>query len=170
MMRENFDKALAFVLADEKGYSDDSADRGKETNMGISKKAHPDEDIKNMTIERATEIYYSEYWMPVRADELPSGVDYVVFDSAVQHGPRNAGIFLQRALNRMMAGLTVDGIIGSKTLDMVRHNGGILITDILRERDIFYSKIVAKDPTQERFTRGWRNRLSQVTVNARTFV
>ena len=169
-MKENFSKSLAFVLDDEKGYINDPSDRGGETNMGISKKAHPQEDIKNLTLERATEIYHAEYWMPIKGDELPSGVDYVVFDSAVNHGPGTAVKFLQKAANRMMAGLTVDGIIGSKTLDMVKHNGSILITDILRERDIFYSKIVAIDPTQERFMRGWRNRLSQVTVNARTLV
>ena len=169
-MKENFEKSLSFVLESEGGYSDDKVDKGGPTNRGISQKAYPGEDIKNMTIERATEIYLKDYWMPIKGDELPSGVDYVVFDSAVNHGPGTAVKFLQKAANRMMAGLTVDGIIGSKTLDMVKHNGSILITDILRERDIFYSKIVAIDPTQERFMRGWRLRLSQVTVNARTLV
>ena len=169
-MKENFEKSLSFVLESEGGYSDNPADRGGPTKYGISQKNHPEEDIKNMTIERAGEIYRSDYWNPVRGDDLPAGVDYVVFDSAVNHGPKNAGKFLQKAANRLMAGLTVDGIIGNKTLDMVKSNGAILITDILRERDIFYSKIVANDPTQERFARGWQNRLSQVAVNVRTFI
>ena len=168
-MKANFEKSLKYVLESEGGYSSDKIDRGGETYFGISRKAYPKEDIKNMTLERATEIYHSEYWMPIKGDDLPSGVDYVVFDSAVNHGPKNAVMFLQKAANRMMAGLTVDGILGSKTLNMVKNNGGILITDILRERDIFYSKIVANDPTQERFSRGWANRLAKVAVNSREF-
>jgi len=169
-MKANFEKALKFVLDDEKGYVNDSADKGGETNMGISKNSHPNEDIKNMTLERATEIYHSEYWMPVKGDDLPSGVDYVVFDSAVQHSPKNAGIFLQRALNRMRAGLITDGSIGTKTIKAIKAiDGRPLIADILRERDIFYMKIVANDPTQERFSRGWANRLAKVAVNSREF-
>ena len=169
-MKANFDKALNFVLADEGGYVHDKLDRGGETNFGISQKAYPNEDIRGMTLERATEIYLKDYWTPIKGDDLPSGVDYVVFDSAVQHGPKNAGIFLQRALNRMRAGLITDGSIGVKTLKAIKAiDGRPLIADILRERDIFYMKIIANDISQERFSRGWANRLAKVAVNSRDF-
>ena len=169
-MKENFDKSLRFVLADEGGYVNDSADKGGETNMGISKRAYPNEDIKNMTIERAGEIYREDYWDKIKGDTLPAGVDYVTFDSAVNHGPRNAGIFLQRAVNRAGRKLAVDGSIGPITIQTVQgcdRQG--LITDIIRERDVFYRKIVANDPSQDWFFRGWMNRLTKVTVNVREF-
>ena len=169
-MKENFDKALKFVLESEGGYSDNKNDPGGETKYGISKRSHPDEDIKNLSLERAGEIYHERYWDAVKGDDLPAGVDYVAFDSAVNHGPQNAGIFLQRAVNRLKLVLRVDGIIGPVTIQNVlgrdRQN---LITDILRERDIFYRKIVAQDPSQEVFFNGWLVRLSNVAVNARAF-
>jgi len=169
-MMGNFDKSLKFVLADEDGYIDHPNDRGGETKYGISKKAHPGEDIPNLTLERAGEIYRADYWNTVKGDDLPAGVDYVVFDSAVNHGPKNAGIFLQKALNRMMAGLEVDGEIGPKTLKAIEAiDGRPLSTDVLRERDIFYRKIVAQDPSQEAFARGWMNRLAKLAVNVREF-
>lgn len=174
-MKENFEKSLNFVLADEGGYSDDPSDKGGETNygaknFGISKKSHPDEDIKGMTLERATEIYRSDYWMPIRGDDLPGGVDYVVFDSAVNHGAKSAGIFLQRASNRQIGTLTTDGIIGDMTIrNVARCERSGLICDILRERDIFYRKIIARDLTQETFMRGWQNRMHHVAVNVKEF-
>jgi lysozyme family protein len=174
-MKENFKPSLKLVLDDEDGYSDDPNDRGGETNFGakkfgISKKSHPDEDIKNMTPERAGEIYLLEYWTPVRCDELPSGVDYVVFDSAVQHGSINAGRFLQRASNRQIGTLITDGIIGDLTIrNVTRCEPRGLICDILRERNIFYHKIVAQDHKQERFFKGWLSRLDRVAVNVKEF-
>ena len=169
-MRESFDNALKFILADEGGYINHPDDHGGETKYGISKRSHPDEDIPNLAIERAGEIYRAEYWTPIRGDDLPTGLDYILFDSAVNHGPQNAGILLQKALNRMKAGLEIDGEIGPKTLEAIKSiDGQPLFTDVLRERDIFYRKIVAQDPSQEVFMRGWMNRLAKVAVNVREF-
>lgn len=169
-MRENFDKSLKFVLESEGGYSHDPVDPGGETNYGIAKRSHPDEDIKGMTVERAGEIYRQDYWNAVRGDELPPGVDYLCFDSAVNHGPKNAGIFLQRAANRQGINLTVDGSIGPMTIWAVNEREPQwLIADILRERDIFYKKIIARDPSQSKFERGWMNRLAAVGKNVRGF-
>ena len=169
-MKISFEKSLKLVLASEGGYSCDPADPGGETNFGISKRAHPDEDIKGMTLERAGEIYRKNYWDAVRGDDLPAGVDYAVFDAAVNHGPRTAGILLQRAANRQGEKLQVDGMVGWLTLLAVgRCDPGWLLVDILRERDIFYRKIIARDPTQERFGRGWMNRLAAVRENLEGF-
>jgi len=169
-MERNFPKSLAFVLACEGGYVNHPSDRGGETNMGITRAAYPDEDIRNLTVERAGELYKRDYWDRVRGDQLPSGVDYVVFDSAVNHGVGNAGKFLQRALNRYGANLNVDGIIGPQTIRKIPAGNGMLACDILRERDIFYRKIVAQDRSQEIFLKGWLNRLARVSENVKEFV
>jgi len=170
-MKESFEKSLRFVLADEGGYVNDLADKGGETNMGISKRAYPNEDIKNITIERVGEIYREDYWDKIKGDSLPAGVDYVTFDSAVNHGPKNAGIFLQRAVNRAGKKIAVDGSIGPVTAKIVWEcDRQGLIADILRERDIFYKKIIARDLSQAKFERGWMNRIARVAVNSREFV
>ena len=189
-MRENFSKSLRFILADEGKFSDVPADRGGPTNQGITLTtlihyhAHfdygdfdldGDVDINDIRLldepEEAAPIYRKYFWDVVRGDDLPSGVDYVIFDSAVNHGPRNAGIFLQRAVNRAGRKLTIDGSIGPITAKMVWEcDRQGLITDILRERDIFYQKIVANDLSQEKFFKGWMNRLARVAVNSREFV
>ena len=188
-MKANFEPALRFVLADEGKFSNIETDRGGPTNLGITLKtlieyhAHFDygdfdhdgdvdiDDIRLLdTPEEAAPIYRKYFWNAIQGDLLPSGVDYVVFDSAVNHGPKNAGIFVQRAANRQSLNLKIDGSIGPATVQAAQsRDKGQLITDILRERDIFYWKIVSCDPSQEKFMRGWLNRLAKVTVNAREF-
>lgn len=188
-MRDNFDKALKFVFADEGPFSDIPADRGGPTNQGITLKtlmdyhAHfdygdfdqdGDIDIDDIYLldeqGEAAPIYRKWFWDVVSGDDLPSGIDYVVFDSSVNHGPRTAGSLLQRAVNRMGYGLTVDGWIGPVTIQGVLWaDPEILITNTLRERDIFYRKIVAQDPSQLTFINGWMNRLAKIAVNVREF-
>lgn len=185
----NFDKSLPLVLASEGGFSNVTGDRGKATNQGITLKTlkdfyaafdygdwDEDGDIDIMDIvmldtpDKAAPIYRKWFWDRIRGDELPSGVDYLIFDSAVNHGPKNAGIFLQRAANRQGINLTVDGSIGPMTIWAVsEREPQWLIADILRERDIFYKKIIARDPSQSKFERGWMNRLAAVGKNVRSF-
>jgi len=52
-----FEVALNFVLKWEGGYVNDPRDSGGETKFGISKKAYPNLDIKNLTQQQAGEIY-----------------------------------------------------------------------------------------------------------------
>jgi len=191
-MKKNFDKSLRFVLdpSVEGGFSNHPADKGGPTNQGITLSTlihyhthfdygdfdlDGDVDINDIRLldepEEAMPVYRRYFWDVVRGDDLPSGVDYVIFDSAVNHGPRNAGIFLQRALNRWGVALELDGIIGPLTIKAaIGHGSSMFITDILRERDIFYRKIVAHDLSQEKFFKGWMNRLARVAVNVRTFI
>jgi len=189
-VKDNFEKSLKFILADEGGFSNRLNDRGGPTNLGITLKTlknyyadydygdfdmDGDCDIDDLrlldTPEEAAPIYKKWFWDVIRGDDLPAGVDYVVFDGAVNHGPKNTGIFLQRALNRWGLTLKIDGIIGPVTIKAAAtHGSSMFITDILRERDIFYRKIVAKDPSQIEFFQGWLNRLGKVAVNVRTFI
>lgn len=106
-----FEQALAFVLEHEGGYVDDPRDPGRETNYGISKRAYPNEDIENLTIERASEIYQADYWHKSHCDELPEPLALAVFDTAVNMGVGVAAQLMQRALR-----VSVDGIVGPKTL------------------------------------------------------
>ncbi len=99
MARENFGRAIEFVLRWEGGYSNDPSDPGGETKYGISKRAHPDVDIANLTLEDAKTIYRAEYWVPLGCDGLDWPLDLVCMDSGVNLGPSRAREFLNNSEN-----------------------------------------------------------------------
>ena len=67
--------------------------------------------MKDLTVEDVSPIYKKGYWDKCKCDSLPSGLDLVVFDFAVNAGPGRAAQFLQRII-----GVEPDGGIGSITL------------------------------------------------------
>lgn len=91
-----FDSAIQFVLEREGGYVNDPADPGGETNMGISKRAYPNEDIKNLTVERAKALYYRDYWLAAGCDQFTPPLDLIVLDTAVNMGVGRAKQFLSQ--------------------------------------------------------------------------
>ena len=111
----NFEKAFEKLIGHEGGYVDNPRDPGGETKFGISKRSYPREDIRNLTLARAQQIYRADFWDAVRADEMPDAVRFDLFDAAVNSGVGQATKWLQRA-----AGAADDGIIGPKTLAAVR--------------------------------------------------
>lgn len=86
-MRENFEKAIEFVLKWEGGYVNNPHDPGGETNWGISKRSYPHLDIKGLTKEQAIAIYKKDYWEKCGCDKLDYPLDIIVFDTAVNCGP-----------------------------------------------------------------------------------
>ncbi len=92
-MRDNLNRVMGFIFKWEGGYSNDPADPGGETKYGISKRAHPDVDIKNLTVEDAKSIYLNEYWMVLDCDNLDWPMDLVVMDVGVNMGPGRAREF-----------------------------------------------------------------------------
>lgn len=82
----------------------------KGSRYGISARSFPNEDIANMTMERAATLAKPRYWDVNHCDDLPRNVAILMLNSAYNQGPGDAARFLQRALN-----LDVDGAIGPKT-------------------------------------------------------
>lgn len=109
-----FMDAMSILLEFEGGYVNDPRDPGGETKYGISKRAYPNEDIANLTMERACDLYKRDYWDLVKADQLPPKVRFAVFDAAVNSGVAQAVKWLQRS-----AGAQVDGVLGPRTLQKV---------------------------------------------------
>lgn len=128
--------SLQFVLKWEGGYVNDPQDPGGETKYGISKRAHPGEDIKNLTPERALEIYKKDYWNPVGGDNLPVPVCIVALDSAVNCGPSRANAWLKEA-----------GADWGKVIDL---------------RVMYYALLVKKKPALQKFMKGWLNRTNDL--------
>ena len=107
----NFEQAFDRLILHEGGYVDHRADPGGETKYGISKRSYPQEDIPNLTLDRARQIYWVDFWLKCRCDELPEGIRFEVFDCAVNSGVGPAVRMVQRACSA-----TIDGILGPQTM------------------------------------------------------
>lgn len=81
-----FETAVNEVLGEEGGYSNSVTDPGGETNWGISKRAFPNVDIKNLTRDQAKAIYRSNYWMPLIPYMLGPQFQRIAFECAVNQG------------------------------------------------------------------------------------
>lgn len=165
-MKDNFDQCMDCIFAREGGYVNDPHDRGGPTNLGITqatlsayrgRKVSIDE-VKKLGKNEARIIYRTQYWDTVRGDELPLGLDLMVFDMSVNSGPSEAAKTLQRVL-----GVTADGVIGLKTMDAIsKGKADSLILAYYKERLAFYKQI----STWRRFGEGWTNRLNIVKDSA----
>lgn len=150
---KKFDAALTLILRHEGGYVWDKLDPGGETKYGISKRAYPDEDIKNITVERAGQIYKRDYWDKIKGDELPEPIAVIVFDFAVNAGVRRAVRMMQRLLN-----VQSDGVVGAKTLAAAKKcNADDFVTDYASERVNYYMML----KTFKRFGGGWLRRTKE---------
>jgi lysozyme family protein len=95
VMDKEFEIAIKFVLKWEGCcYSNDPHDPGLGTKYGISKKSYPNEDIKNMTLERAKQIYYQNYWLKQDCDKIPFPLNYCIFNAGVNCGINTAKYLL----------------------------------------------------------------------------
>jgi lysozyme family protein len=152
-MMADIEGFLERIFGHEGGYVNDPGDPGGETNWGISKRAHPKEDIRNLTRERAAEIYREQYWPKVRGDEVPEELQFDLFDGAINSGPENAIRWMQRA-----AGVADDGLFGPITLAAVKEaNPWALTARYNGERLLFLTKL----STWKRFGRGWAARVAE---------
>jgi lysozyme family protein len=109
----NFKRSLEFTLKWEGVYVNDPKDPGGETKWGISKRAHPSEDIRNLTPERAAQIYADDYWDKCGLDERDFPLCAVVFDTAVNQGVGRAQGFLKQTTDPMQyCNLRIDYYLG----------------------------------------------------------
>lgn len=126
-MKENYDVCLARVLRDEGGYTNHPRDPGGPTNFGITihdyrQYVNPNataQDIKNMKLSEAKQIYRARYWDALHCDDLPSGVDYAVFDYGVNSGIGRSGPTYHR-LNHGQDPLTLSNAIWDERLAFLK--------------------------------------------------
>lgn len=154
----NFDLAVVKTLAREGGAKtiEISGDTGGLTKYGISQAAYPREDIRNLTEQRARELYKQDYWDRIGGDALTSQlVAENIFDTAV-----NMGVGTASKLAQLCADITpADGIIGNHSTTVINameeHQflAAYTLSKIAR-----YANICNKDNTQTKFLLGWINR------------
>lgn len=157
-----YEIAFKHILESEGGYVNDPMDPGGETKYGICKRQYPKEDIKNLTIERAKEIYHSDYWKPYFYDKVSDALAIKVFDTAINIGPRNAFRILQRAANKFGTNLEVDGNIGPKSLAAINKLEDKSLLSAYREIQAdYYRELVVKNKNLSKFLKGWLNRAAK---------
>ena len=159
-MLVEFDDIIEKVLEHEGGYVDDPTDAGGETKYGISKRAYPDEDIKELTVERAKELYKRDYWDRFRTGNLPDRLRHIYVDMCINMGGGRAIKILQEACNSKNAEkIDVDGGIGPAT---IKAASNVEPFRLRAYRVMFYAELVMKKPEQERFWVGWFKRSCEV--------
>ncbi len=133
-------------------YENVPSDRGGPTKYGIDAASHPDINIRALTKEKARAIYLHDYWVPVRANDLPWPLNVVMMDIAVNNGRTRAVQWLQK-----LVGVVVDGVFGPKTMAAVKKNNPFALARLLLgRREVFYWEIAKR--TQRKFLKGWLNR------------
>ena len=156
---KNFDEIIEIVLEHEGGYVNDPKDLGGETKYGITKRFYPDLDIKNLTIEQATEIYKKDYWDKNRVESLPQNLWHIYFDMCVNMGKRTAVKVLQRAANNKGRNIDVDGGLGPMTIKALK---GVELDRVRAFRVKYYVDLITARPEQEKFYLGWFRRATEV--------
>jgi lysozyme family protein len=165
-MLSNFNRSLKLLLKHEGGYNNHSQDPGGMTNLGVTAKVweewvgHPvdEKQMRALTPQDVAPLYKRKYWDACRADELLSGLDYAVFDYAVNSGVGRSAKTLQDCV-----GVPMDGGIGPATLAAVKtYDSAKLIENICYKRLDFLKSL----STFATFGRGWERRVNEVKAEA----
>lgn len=165
-MKHNFAEALQKLLAHEGGFVNHPSDPGGMTNLGVTKAVweewvgHPvdEKQMRALTPVTVAPLYRAKYWDKIKGDDLPEGVDYTVFDAAVNSGPGRAAKWLQGCV-----GVEQDGGIGPKTLAAVAaFDPKVLVEDYAKRRLSFLMDL----PHWGTFGKGWSRRVAEVQSTA----
>ena len=172
-MLNNFEQALASVLKSEGGFQTDINDRGNiladgragSTNLGVTQAVwesfvgHPVtwNDMRALTPEKISPLYKRKYWDAVRGDDLPAGVDYMMFDFAINAGPGRAIKLLQECI-----GEKIDGVLGPISMSTIK----AMPIKLLIERFTDIKEKYYRSLANPKYEHGWINRAELVEINA----
>jgi lysozyme family protein len=156
-----------FTLGAEKGFQNMPNDPGnwtggrvgvgvqKGTKFGISAASYPNEDIANLTVERAKILARRDYYDKYQCAQMPAYAALLVFDTAY-HGGKPAR-WLQGAV-----GTIVDGVIGAKTIAALRAaDRGTVVALFCASRLNFMADIPG-----DQYDDGWMNRIAALLRRA----
>jgi len=165
-MRDNFGQCLEWLLDHEGGFVDHPNDPGGATNLGVTRAVYEAwigrrvsvDDMRALQRADVEPIYRAQYWDRVRADDLPAGIDWLVFDWAVNSGISTPAKAVQRSANAR-----ADGAIGPKTV-LAIHGADIpsLMLDLYDARADFYRRL----STFRTFGAGWMRRNRETYLQA----
>lgn len=169
-MKSNFQQSIDAMLVSEGGFSNNLKDPGGMTNLGVTKTVWEgwtghdatEQTMRNLSTADVTPLYKKKYWDAVQGDALPSGVDYCVFDTAVNSGAGRSIKLLQRSI-----GVTEDGFLGPNSLAAILVSDvGSLIDKYCDARNEFLQSL----STFDTFGKGWTRRVLEVNLKAKEMI
>ena len=165
----DYQKAFERVIGHEGGYVNDPDDPGGETKFGISKRSYPNLEIETLTLKDAKKIYYNDFWLKQKCDQLEENIAIELFDTSVNMGNGQGAKIFQKALNltnrnqKDYHNIKVDGGIGPKTLKAYEANKNerrlYNVMNILQ--GAFYVDIMERNEVAEKYV-GWFDRVTVV--------
>ena len=170
MSYDNWEQCFLLVIKTEGGYVNNPKDPGGPTNLGCTKTTWEEfvghevsiNDIKALTPNDVMPLYKAKYWDRINGDVLPSGIDYAVFDFAINSGLTRAAKTLQSVL-----GVDEDGEIGPASIDAAQKaNAGQVASLVCEKRLAFLQSL----PTWSTFSSGWGRRVAEVEQTALNMV
>lgn len=162
-----FNEIVELIFKYEGGYVNDPDDRGGPTNMGITLATLQSwrgqrvtaRDVQKLSKSEARKIYKARYFDKINADQLNVATACVTFNNAVLSGPKRASMILQQAIGDLGAEITIDGVIGPKTIAAA----GTLDDGDLADRACdFYMKYLKQLSNWWKFGKGWTNRVEHL--------
>ena len=169
-MLSNWDNSFKLMLKSEGGFVNHPSDPGGMTNLGVTKatwenwvgRGSDEAEMRGLTPEKVEPMYKKKFWDAVRGDELPIGLDYLMFDFAVNAGAGRAIKTLQTAV-----GVTPDGSFGPITMAALQAADPVkLIERFSAEKEAFYRSLGNFDV----YGTGWLNRVANVKQKATSMV
>lgn len=161
-MLSNWEVSFERVLKSEGGFVNHPKDPGGMTNLGVTKRiweewvqhSVDEAEMRALTPELVKPMYKARYWDAVKGDDLPRGLDYAMYDFAVNAGPWRAVKVLQCAL-----GVTADGVIGRQTITAANKVDSTELLELFTlGKEAFYKSLDGFST----FGRGWLNRVAEV--------
>lgn len=151
----DFNEAIKITLQHEGGYVDNPADPGGATNMGIEQKEWNRGDIRDLTVEDATEFYAERYWHPLYNQIASQSLANKLFDTGVFLGEGTAVRRLQIAVGLSKC----DGLFGPQTLQAVNADSNALVK--FKEQLVIYvQSLINRNQSLQEFAQGWLNRVN----------
>jgi len=165
-MNRNWDKCFDLVIVNEGGYVDNPADPGGATNWGCTKAVWEQyighevskEDIRNLTKEDVKPLYKRNYWDAIHGDALPSGLDYCLFDCAINSGVGRAAKFIQE-----IVGVFADGAIGNNTVAAINQMNTVTMINEFSDKRQQFLELLKTFPV---FGKGWTKRVQEVRIKS----
>ena len=154
-------KLIHDIVNREGGYVNHPEDKGGPTKYGITlgtlmrwrrRLTLTADDVKNLTVEEASQIYLNEYVVAPGFDKIKDvPLMEAVVDAAVNHGINGASRMLQEALM-----VSTDGILGDKTwAALAGYKESFVWMRFMAYRLRFYSQDIHHNPSQAVFAEGW---------------
>lgn len=175
MAAKGFNDAVEVILKNEGGFVNNIFDKGGATNWGITKAVYEAykgrsvsvDEIKNMPRTDAVAIYKKNYWDKVGGDNIKYyATALTLFDQAVNRG---VGAVVKQA--QSVLGLTQDGGMGPQTLAALNAIPDTsFIPKFLAAAENSYKAIVANNPSQSVFIKGWLNRVEELRKQANKYL